>query len=100
MVLLWGVMRLLTRPDRIALNRRTLPTARAPPEALVDEPESFELFLERGWKNAERLGRALLIAVRGDHHRDNEIPLEAQEHVPQNQTFAAQGFKALLRLEH
>ena len=81
------------RPDRIALDRSTLPTARAPPEALVDEPETFELFLKRGWKNAEGFGRALLIAVRGHHHRDNQIPLEAQKHVSQNQTLSARGFE-------
>lgn len=87
-------MRLVTRPERIASIRSTLPTARAPPEALIDEPETFELFLEGGGKNAERFRRPLLISVRGHHHGDDEIPLEAQEHVPQNQPFSARGLES------
>lgn len=92
-------MRLVTRPERIASSRSTLPTARAPPEALIDEPETFELFLERGGKNAERFRRPLLISVRGHHHGDDEIALEAQEHVPQNQPLSARGLESRRRVE-
>src|SRR5262245_18978341 len=78
-VLLGGLMRLGVRSSRIAWNRSALPLARAPPEALVDELEPFQLFLECGRKNAEGFGRALLVAVRGHHHGEDEIVLEAQE---------------------
>jgi len=89
----------LTRLERLAGNRRALP--RAPPLslALVDEPEPFQLFLERGRKNAERFGRAPLIAIRRDEDSENQIPLEAQEHVPQNHALSARGFRTRGRLE-
>jgi len=89
----------LRRLERLAWNRRALPRAPALSRALVDEPEPFQLFLERGRKNAERFGRALLIAIRRDEHGENQIPLEAQEHVPQNQTLSAEEFRARGRLE-
>ena len=99
MVLQWGLVSLETRPDRIALDGAALPTTRASPKALVDKPEPFQLFLERGRKNAERFGGAFLIAARGDQHREDQIPLEAVKHVAQNQTLSARGFKTRMRFE-
>jgi hypothetical protein len=89
----------LTRLERLAGNRRALPRAPALSLALIDEPEPFQLFLERGRKNAEGFGRALLIAICRDEHGEDHVPLEAQEHVPQNQALSARGFRTRCRLE-
>jgi len=99
MGLQWGVVSLETRRDRIALSGAALPTARATPKALVDQSEPFQLFLERGRKNAERFGGAFLIAVRGHQDREDQIPLEAVKHLAQNQTLSARGFNTRLRFE-
>ncbi len=81
----------LKKPVRITRGRAALPTARVPPWALVDEAEPFQLFLERGRQDAERFGGAFLIAIGGQKDREDQIPLEAQEHVAKNQTLSARG---------
>ena len=99
MVLLWGGLCLVTRPDRVALNRRASPTTHPPPETLVNNPKPFQLFLERGWKNAECESRALLIAAGCEQHGHNQISLEIHKDVSQNQALRGAGFSTRLQFE-
>jgi hypothetical protein len=92
MVLLWGVLCLVTRPDRIVLNRRAFPTTHPPPETLVNNSEPFQFFLKGGWEDAECESRALLIATGCEQHGHDQISLEIRKDVSQNQSLAEGGF--------
>lgn len=59
-----------------------------PAEALTQEPEPLQLFLECGRENAEGDRCSFLVSARGQERRDDEAPLETGQKVSKHQAVA------------